>query len=553
MKWLPALRARFPGPGLLGPGLLGQGARERFVSPLTLRILAVNLFALLMLAGGVLYLDQFRVRLIEQRSEELQTQARLMAGGLSEMAALTPENPRLDPERAAALIAQMAEATPVRIQVVDASGVELMDSNWLPGREVLITPLKPGWRRRVALWLDRMTEMAGSSPRLDLYEEVPPEALVALPEVGAALHGDTATALRRSEGGTTVVTVAQPIQRVQKVMGVVLLTADTRDITKVVRAERLTSFNIFCLVLALTIFMSYFLGRTIVRPIRRLARAADRVRQGRARDVIVPRLPKRTDEIGQLARALSDMTQALHQRMDAIESFAADVSHEIKNPLSSLRSAVETLERVKDPALQSQLLRIIQDDVQRLDRLITDISDASRMDAELSRARFEPVDLGQMMATLIDVQRRNAAQRNVTIAYAGPRPGTALVMGLEGRLGQVARNLIDNAISFSPEGGSVRVMLTVDDRTVRMIVDDDGPGIPEGTEESIFKRFYSERPAEEGFGQHSGLGLAISKQVVEAHNGRIAAANRVQGETVLGARFTVELPAQARQRLEAAE
>lgn len=543
MKPLHALRARF----------MGQRTREPFISPLTARILAVNLFALLMLAGGVLYLDQFRVRLIEQRRDELQTQALLMAGGLSEMAALTPENPRLDPERTAALIAQMAEATPVRIQVVDASGIELMDSNWLPGREVLITPLKPGWRRRVALWLDRMTEIAGSSPRLDLYEEVPPKALARLPEVNTALQGDTATALRRSEGGTTVVTVAQPIQRVQKVMGVVLLTADTRDITKVVRAERLTSFNIFCLVLALTIFMSYFLGRTIVRPIRRLARAADRVRQGRARDVIVPRLPKRTDEIGQLARALSDMTQALHQRMDAIESFAADVSHEIKNPLSSLRSAVETLERVKDPALQSQLLQIIQDDVQRLDRLITDISDASRMDAELSRARFEPVDLGQMMATLIDVQRRTATRRNITIAYAGPRPGTALVMGLEGRLGQVARNLIDNAISFSPDGGSVRVMLTVDDRMVRVIVDDDGPGIPEGTEESIFKRFYSERPEEEGFGQHSGLGLAISRQVVEAHNGRITAANRVQGDVVLGARFTVELPAHTRHRLEAAE
>lgn len=543
MKRLRALRA----------GFLGSQARERIISPLTLRILAVNLFALLMLAGGILYLDQFRVRLIEQRSEELQIQSLLMAGGLSEMAAQTPETPRLDPERTAALIAQMAEATSVRIQVVDASGVELMDTNWLPDREVIITQLKPGWRRRVALWLDRMTEMAAASPRLDMYEEIPADQLANLPEVTAALQGEAATALRRSEGGTTVVTVAQPIQRVQKVMGAVLLTADTRDITKIVRAERLTSFKIFCLVLALTILMSYFLGRTIVHPIRRLARAADRVRQGRARDVIVPRLPRRTDEIGQLARALSDMTQALHQRMDAIESFAADVSHEIKNPLSSLRSAVETLDRVKDPALQKQLLAIIQGDVVRLDRLITDISDASRMDAELSRARFEPVDMGQMMATLIDVQRRNAAQRSVTIAYAGPRPSTALVMGLEGRLGQVARNLIDNAISFSPEGGSVRVMLTVDDRTVRMIVDDDGPGIPEGTEESIFKRFYSERPEGEDFGKHSGLGLAISKQVVEAHNGRITAANRVQGETVLGARFTVELPAHVERRLEAAE
>lgn len=543
-----ALRPRFP-----SSRAFSRRPRGRFISPLTVRILAVNLFALLMLAGGVLYLDQFRVRLIEQRSEELQTQAQLMASGLSEMAAETPESPRLDPGLTARLIAQMAESTPVRIQVLDPAGHLLMDTNWLPGREVIITQLKPGWRRRVALWLDRTMEMAVASPRLELYESVADDQLSALPEVQAALRGEAATSLRRSEGGTTVVNVARPIQQVQRIMGAVLLTADTRDITKVVRAERLASFKIFCLVLALTILMSYFLGRTIVYPIRRLARAADRVRQGRARDVIVPRLPKRSDEIGQLARALSDMTQALHQRMDAIEAFAADVSHEIKNPLSSLRSAVETLGRVKDPDLQGQLLRIIQDDVQRLDRLITDISDASRMDAELSRARFEPVDMGQMLATLIDVQRRNTARRNITIAYAGPRPGAALVMGLESRLGQVARNLIDNAVSFSPDGGSVRVMLTVDSRAVRLIVDDDGPGIPQGTEESIFKRFYSERPEGEDFGQHSGLGLAISRQVVEAHNGKITAANRVRGETVLGARFTVELPAMPQRRLEAAE
>ncbi|MCH8684276.1 sensor histidine kinase [Pedomonas mirosovicensis] len=526
-------------------------ARERSISPLTARILAVNLFAVLMLAGGIFYLDEFRNRLIEQRRDEMQTQASLMAGSLSELAALTPETPTLDPTRAADLVTRLAEATQARIQVFLPDGRTVIDSNMLPDRAVIRTQLKPGWRRKVALWLDRMVELVAAAPRLEPYRDLPSRETFRLPEVSAAARGDAASQLRLSEAGTVVVSVAEPIQRVQRVMGVVVLTADTRDITKVVRAERLASFKIFCLVLALTVLVSFFLARTIVRPIRRLARAADRVRQGRARDVIVPRLPKRTDEIGQLARALSDMTQALHLRMDAIEAFAADVSHEIKNPLSSLRSAVETLERVKDPALQKQLLGIIQGDVQRLDRLITDISDASRMDAELSRARFEPVDLGQMISTLIEVQRLNAKQRNVTIAYAGPRPGTAMVMGLETRLGQVARNLIDNAVSFSPEGGSVRVMLTVDDRTVRLMVDDDGPGIPEGTEENIFKRFYSERPSGEDFGQHSGLGLAISKQVVEAHGGHITAANRVQGDAVLGARFTVDLPAASRPGREA--
>lgn len=520
-------------------------ARRRSISPLTVRILAVNLFAVLMLAGGIFYLDEFRNRLIEQRRDEMMTQAALMAGSLSELAVPVPESARLDPQRVRALVNRLAEATQARIQVLTPEGQLLIDSQTLVDQELIRTELKPGWRRKVALWLDRVTEKLAAAPRLEPYVDLPPHDVIRLPEVAAAAAGHAASQLSVSEAGTVVVRVAKPVQRAQRVMGVVVLTADTRDITKVVRAERLASFNIFCLVLALTALMSFFLARTIVRPIRRLARAADRVRQGRARDVIVPRLPKRTDEIGQLARALSDMTQALHLRMDAIESFAADVSHEIKNPLSSLRSAVETLERVKDPALQTQLLEIIRGDVTRLDRLITDISDASRMDAELSRARFEPVDVGQMMATLIEVQRLNASRRNVTIAYAGPRPGTALVMGLETRLGQVARNLIDNAVSFSPSGGSVRVMLTVDERTVRLMVDDDGPGIPEGTEENIFKRFYSERPEGEDFGQHSGLGLAISKQVVEAHGGRITAANRIQGTSVLGARFTVELPAVA--------
>lgn len=516
--------------------------KRQLVSPLTARILAVNLFALLMLAGGVLYLDQFRMRLIEQRRAELQTQAALMAGALSEMAARNPEDPLLDPKGTASLITKLAEGTKARIQVLGPDGGLLIDSATLPGHELQRTTLKSGWRRKVARWLDRIMETAVDAPRLEPFVEVPASRLRNLPEVTAAVHGDAASQLRRSEAGTVVVSVTQPVQRLRRVMGVVLLTADTRDITKVVRAERLASFKIFCLVLALTLLMSVFLARTIAQPIRRLARAADRVRQGRARDVIVPRLPKRTDEIGQLARALSDMTQALHLRMDAIESFAADVSHEIKNPLSSLRSAVESLGRIKDPALQEQLLGIIRDDVARLDRLITDISDASRMDAELSRARFEPVDLGEMITTLVDVYRVTGMQRGITIAYARPRPNTAVVMGLETRLGQVARNLIDNAVSFSPDDGNVRVMLTVSDRIVRLIVDDDGPGIPEGNQEDIFKRFYSERPHGEDFGQHSGLGLAISKQVVEAHGGKISASNRRQGETTLGARFTVELP-----------
>lgn len=522
--------------------------QPRFLSPLTARILAVNVFALLMLGGGVLYLDEFRIRLIEQRRGELSAQAALMADSFAEIAALEPLDPTLEPRRTSELLATLATDALARVRILTPDGRLLADSALVvPGHRVEATSLKkPGWRREAAQFLDQMIETIGSSPTLPPYDEPSPAQIRRLPEVATAMQGQPDSALRRrAETGTTVVSIAVPIQRVHKVLGVVLLTGDTRDITKVVRAERLASFQLFCLVFALTLFLSVFLARTIARPIRRLALAADRVRLGRARDVAVPRLPRRTDEIGQLARALSDMTQALHSRMDAIESFAADVSHEIKNPLSSLRSAVESLGRVKDPALQAQLLAIIRDDVARLDRLITDIADASRMDAELSRVKFEPVDLGEMIATLLDVYKLTGQKQGVSIAYARPPKGAAVVMGMEVRLGQVVRNLIDNATSFSPADGNVRVMLSATSDQVRLIVDDDGPGIPDGNLHDIFRRFYSERPSGEDFGQHSGLGLAISKQIVEAHGGTIQAFNRRDNGRVLGARFIVELPRSA--------
>jgi len=244
-----------------------------------------------------------------------------------------------------------------------------------------------------------------------------------------------------------------------------------------------------------------------------------------------------------LARALSDMTQALRHRMDATEAFAADVAHEIKNPLASLRSAVETFESVKDPALQAQLLELIRDDVNRIDRLITDIADVSRLDAELSRTRFEPVDLGQMAATMVRLIERAGLPRGVRIAYARPEPGAAIVLGDESRLSQVVRNLLDNAVSFSPDDGVVRMTVMHAGKRVMLRVDDDGPGIPSGMHEEIFKRFYSERPEGESFGKHSGLGLAIARAIVEAHDGTIKALNREANGEVLGARFVMTLPA----------
>jgi len=496
------------------------------------RILAVNLFALIMLAGGVLYLDSFRGRLLEQRTEQAGDAALLVA----EAVAVADR-----PAQIARIAGRIGATSSARIRLYRADGALTFDSWRLPAGPTfaLRDPETEPWRKQAARALDRMIEFVGSEDRLGRYAEPQPDRLDSWPEARAAIQrrdGRAVTLLRRAPDRTVIVSAAA---FVPETGGIALVTVDTRDVTRVVREERLTSFLIFLGVLALSLMLSIFLARTIVRPLRRLAIAAQRVRLGRAREVVVPRLPSRRDEIGLLARSLSDMSHALRHRIDSIEAFAADVSHELKNPLASLRSAVDTLEAVKDPALQAQLMTVIRDDVARIDRLITDIADASRLDAELARARFEPVDLGQLAGALIGLVERDGLPRGVEIAFARPEPGTAVVMGAEGRLAQLARNLIDNALSFAPDGGVVTVAVQRAGVDVLLRVEDDGPGIPPESVENIFRRFYSERPAGEDFGKHSGLGLAIAAAVAEAHDGRIEARNRPGG----GAAFTVTLPA----------
>ncbi|GAB4144714.1 MAG: hypothetical protein Tsb0016_14340 [Sphingomonadales bacterium] len=300
--------------------------------------------------------------------------------------------------------------------------------------------------------------------------------------------------------------------------------------------------KVFGVSLAVTLMLSLFLAGTIARPIRRLAAAADRIRGGMGRQVRLPDYTRRGDEIGDLTRSFADMTQALYRQIDAVESFAADVAHEIKNPLSSLRSAVETVERSADPEIQKKLLGIIKDDVRRLDRLISDISDASRLDAELSRGKMDEVDLPVLLATLVDIYRSTGRGDGADIRFDNQASASLCVAGIEGRLGQVVRNILENALSFSRAGGAITIGLRQSGRQAVISIDDEGPGLPQQNVEDIFKRFYSERPADEAFGTHSGLGLSISKQIVEAHGGTIRAENRVEDGNVKGARFIIELP-----------
>jgi two-component system sensor histidine kinase ChvG len=282
--------------------------------------------------------------------------------------------------------------------------------------------------------------------------------------------------------------------------------------------------------------------------VRRLADGAERVRRRIRSRVEIPDFTGRRDEIGELSGALRDMTNALYSRIEAIESFAADVAHELRNPLTSLRSAVETLPLAKTDQGRQRLLAVIEHDVKRLDRLISDISDASRLDAELQRQEAAPIDLAKLLDALVKAANEiRSDDVNVTLTFEGSALSNFKVAGHDSRLGQVVSNLVDNARSFSPPGGTVRITCRRLKDEVEILVDDDGPGIRPEALDKIFERFYTDRP-EHGFGQNSGLGLSISKQIIEAHGGKIRVENRTSvaaghGERVLGARFVVRLPA----------
>ncbi|SFP38135.1 two-component system, OmpR family, sensor histidine kinase ChvG [Sphingomonas rubra] len=492
---------------------------------LTQRILLVNLLALLLLAGGFFYLDSYRSRIVDGRVLQATREARLIAEAI---AVATPAD-------RPTIVRRLARDTDARIRVRMPDGKEL-DSRALGVRNFgLIDPDREGWDQRVARFLDGVIDTVVKAPRAPLYRDRTdpmrwPEVRVAREERGIA------ATVWRAPDRTPVITAAAPLPG-----GTVVLTAvNARDITRTVRIERFRLSVVLLLVTAFSVLLSLFLARTIVRPLRRLARAAVRVRLGRAREVVVPRLPSRRDELGMLARALSDMSLALRDRIDATEAFAADVTHEMKNPLASLRSAVDGLERVRDPELRERLLAIVQDDVHRLDRLITDISEASRLDAQLSRAKFEMVDMAAMVEALLAHRQARGVERGVHFRYDGPT-APAIVLGEGARLERVIENVVANAFSFSPDNSMIEVAVRRRGDAVLVLVEDQGPGVPAHAREAIFRRFHSIRPDGEAFGRHSGLGLAIARTIVEAHGGSIVAEGRSNDET--GARFAIRLPA----------
>lgn len=523
------------------------------LSPLMIRVMLVNLLAVLTLAGGVLYVNQFRDELLSRTTSNLELQAGIIAAALGEAAKSDDD---IDPAVARPIIARLVGPTNLRALLFSTEGKVIIDSRFLSGdKRVIVEPL-PDLRDQQTV-LEKLEN--GLYAAIDYFADdrsLPyhkdDEGMIAadLPEVLGALEGNAETVLRQRQNGSVVVNIALPIQRFRRVLGALQISANTDDIEAIVRAEQLSIIRVVIYVFAVTLMLSFFLGRTVATPIRILARAAVRVRRGIGREETLPEFSHRRDEIGDLSRALSDMTRALYNQIDAVERFAADVAHELKNPLTSMRSALETLRMTDRPDHKERLMAILEDDVQRLDRLISDISDASRLDAELTRAKMDPVDLGVLLSTLVSAYQETACADGPTLIFDVPDAGDYMVRGIEARLGQVWRNLIDNAITFTPKDKTITVRLQHHGKLVSVFVEDQGQGLSQGAEEKIFKRFYSERPDHDDgemaqiMSSHSGLGLAISKQVVEAHGGSIHASNSLaEDKSVTGARFEVRLPA----------
>ena len=573
-----SFRRRWTHPFTLARRIFGNAV----FSSLTRRILFFNLVALVVLVAGILYLNQFREGLIDARVESLLTQGEIIAGAISASATVDTNSITIDPEkllelqagqsitplpndedlefpinpeRIAPVLRRLISPTRTRARIYDTDANLLLDSRHLYTQgQVLrfdLPPVEsesPSLADRLNSWFNRMLQPSN----LPLYKEAPGGDGSIYPEVMNALTGVRGAVVRVNDKGELIVSVAVPVQRFRAVLGVLLLSTQAGDIDKIVHAERLAIMRVAGVAGLVNIALSLLLSSTIANPLRRLSAAAIRVRRGAKEREEIPDFSVRQDEIGNLSIALRQMTNALYDRIDAIESFAADVSHELKNPLTSLRSAVETLPLARTDDSKKRLMDVIQHDVRRLDRLISDISDASRLDAELARSDARTVDLEKLLGDLIDISRQvNTRKKPVVLDFVVDRkdnPKTRFeVSGYELRIGQIVTNLIENARSFVPEPGGRIVVRLSRGRGDRCLiqVEDNGPGIQAENIDRIFERFYTDRPASEGVGQNSGLGLSISRQIAEAHGGTLKADNVVDKKTgeMLGARFTLSLPA----------
>jgi len=550
------------------------GAAQRFVgttffSSLTHRIVYLNMAALIALVFGILYLNQWRAGLIDARVQSLRIQGEIISAAIAASATVDSDvimvNPDrllelqtgaglsplsffdptlefpINPERVGPLLGNLVTPTKTRARIYDRDGFLILDSANIYTEGLVFQQLFGESADADSIFLDWWNTALSWVPgsQFSLYQEYGPSEGKRYPEVTVALSGAPADIVRVDAEGQLIVSVAVPVQRLRAIVGVLLLSTQPGEIDTIIATERLGILRIALVAAITTAILSFLLAGTIAGPMQRLSDAAERVQTSMNDRAEIPDFTDRADEIGHLSGALRAMTDALYNRIEAIERFAADVAHELKNPLTSLRSAVETLPLAKKQADRNRLTAIIQHDVRRLDRLISDISNASRLDAELARESAESFDMAQLVDTIVSIQHDLAEAQGVKVKTVSAPDGLpAIVVGHDNRLAQVLSNLIDNAVSFSPKDSQVTVTISVDAGNVSVSVADEGPGV-RGDVTRIFDRFYTDRPEGEHFGDHSGLGLSISKQIVEAYKGTIEVKNRSDRT---GAIFTITLP-----------
>ncbi len=518
-------------------------------SPLARKIITFNLIALILLVAGVLYLNPSRDSLVFQRANDLVTEAELIADVYE--ATMRPGD--FAGDAAAQIMAELDLRGGSEIYVFNRAGQLIASTENGPSdtagpvsglRDRAQGNVLTGFLNRIWDGVEAIAAAATDAP-----EPIDPFQTARTLHDGAVL-GVTQVTTTRNAQGDTVFTVVTPIFRGGIAMGTVGVTSAAGEIDSLVRAEREQVLQMFVIGVVVSIGLSLTLASTIANPLADLATAAEIGTEKHAgkfspERVRIPDLTARPDEIGRLSAALRGMVTALYERIEGNEQFAADVAHEIKNPLASLRSAVGTLRLAKRNDQRERLLDVIDHDVRRLDRLVSDIANASRLDSELVKEEEEEFDLLVMLKNLTDFLGEDAKTKD--IEFISDLPGSPVhILGLEARLAQVFVNLISNAISFCEAGDAIRVWVRRSNNRVLVVVEDTGPGIPDGALKKVFQRFYSERP-EKQFGNNSGLGLAISKQIVEAHGGVIWAENirptdADAGSDPLGARFVVGLP-----------
>jgi two-component system sensor histidine kinase ChvG len=545
-------------------------------------IVILNLLGFVILVAGIAYLNPLRDKLITAKVNSLLVQGGIIAAAIAASATADTDkiiiNPEailelqsgqetvdssdvwsglefpVNPERAAPILRRMIDPVGVRALIYGEDGFLVLDSDTLYAhRQVIDTDLPPpvdhnlGYKERFVEWLKSLSNRLRLLLQSDLpvYDTINVTNGLEYPEIMAAFSGVATPIVRINENHEQIVSVAVPVQRMRAVLGVLLLSTRGGEIDDMVTTELWGVVKVASIAFTVMLLLSFLLHRTMAVPMRKLSSAAEKVRKSiKAREEI-PDFTHRHDEIGHLSGAFKDMTLALYGRLDAIERFAADVAHELKNPLASLRSAINTLQIAKKEEDRKELIRVINHDIKRLDRLITDISDASRLDAELAKGDRRQVDISDVVADIVNNFKDRIINDDVTIKplVKHQHPGCRedfYVAGHKQRLGQVITNIIDNAISFSPKTGTVRITLLRKGGEVKIIVEDEGPGIQEEYLEKVFRRFYTDRHGDEDFGNNSGLGLSIAQQIVLAHKGRIWAEN----STVTGgARFVVHLPA----------